>query len=212
MSCPCHATGVLRRRLPQERAAHRKRSLRARLGMSQRIPGSSVQRPSRSCPFVVGGGFADGVRPRCARPRGARGEGREPHPRATRSRVGRSVSRAAAEDAPRGSERARLRPQQLPEARRPGAGNGSVLVGPVVRRVEESVDPDPSVRVAAGPYLACDGRVAVARIDRRRRSAAPQSSASWLAFRHGAPRAPTARDLFTSNSVDVSGEARVSRS
>jgi hypothetical protein len=76
------------------------------------------------------------IPPRRPRPCDPLGKGDQSRPGPTWTRLERSLPCSRAPDAPRGPERARLRPEQRSQASSCDARAGSVLVGPVVRRME----------------------------------------------------------------------------
>jgi hypothetical protein len=93
--------------------------------------------------------------------------------RASRRSLGRSLSRSGAHQLPGGSERARLRTDESPEARRERARSGSLLVGAVVRWVAGArSDYAATAASCPRPHLARRRRLASARAARVRRTAA----------------------------------------
>lgn len=147
----------------------RSRAPRPRRRLPRVLPDSPIQRASRSRPSARRSRPPERPRSAMSGARGSRGESDQPHPRPSGCSVGRQVSRAAAQDAARVPERARVRAQQLAEARCGSARARSTLVRGLVRRL---ADP-PTAAGGTGPgvstaHLACQERVAAPWPDRCR--------------------------------------------
>jgi len=95
----------------------------------------------------------------------------QPCPRPARPGMGRSFPREGAHDAASGPPRARLRAHERSQARAPGHGDRSLLVGAMVRRVARGTGKgrqDGAAPCGDGAHLARARRVETARSDRAR--------------------------------------------
>ena len=138
LSGPCHAARRLTRPFPPLRTVSGSNSARASRGNQRALPRSRVQHSKGSSAPVGGSEWADGVRAWCARAGHPDRPPREQIARPTGVGVGRPLPCPAASNASRGAERARVRPQQLPEACSRRARARSVFVGALVSGMEDA--------------------------------------------------------------------------
>lgn len=163
--------------LPARRPHDGRNSSGVRGARDTGLPRPALQRAARSPASPRRGGCRLAVYARGPGPRDPIGQGDQPRHRSARTRLGRSLPRAAAADAARSASRARLRPEQRAQASTSRARARSVLVGGMVRRMgchAGAADRPGSGRAA--PDLACAPRLAAA--GPHRRSRGPECGAS----------------------------------
>jgi len=124
--------------LLQERAISRSDPERVSGRHDRPVPCSALQHPTGSSALGGGSERTNGIRARCARAGHPDRPPREQTARPTGVGVGRPLPCPAASNASRGAERARVRPQQLPEACSRRARARSVFVGALVSGMEDA--------------------------------------------------------------------------
>ena len=137
-------------------------------GFTWRVPNPAVLGPARSSSPHRRGRGPPRALPRAPGPRHSAGQGGEPVPQPPRACLGRPLSRAGAQNAPRSAERAGVRAPELEETHSGHPWSGSVLFRSVVQWMEKD-GPGGGSEITRGrcAYLARRRRLAATRADRR---------------------------------------------